>query len=83
MAKNDKMQRDLTHLHCERNKLKEDVDRLRFERNEPLDREKVLNLIIQDLNNGHTSKKANHQGNNISIQSKLMVTINHDVQRVV
>ena len=62
MAENEKLQRDLTSLQCERDNLREDVDRLRFERNESLDREKVLNLIIQDFNNGHTGNREYHRG---------------------
>ena len=58
----EKLQRDLTSLQCEHDNLRADVDRLRFERNESLDREEVLNLRIQYLNNGHTGRRENHQG---------------------
>ena len=62
MVKNEKLQRDLASLLCERDNLRADVDRLRFERNESLDRETVLNNKIQKLYNGHAGKKENHQG---------------------
>ena len=61
-AQIEKLQRDLTSLQSERDNLRADVDRLRFERNESLDREEVRNLKIQDFNNGHTGRRGNHQG---------------------
>ena len=61
----EKLQRDLTSLQCERDNSRADVDRLRFERNESLDREEVLNLRIQDFNNGHTGRRENHHGKKI------------------
>ena len=45
-AQIEKLQRDLTSLQSECDNLRADVDRLRFERNESLDREEVLNLKI-------------------------------------
>ena len=62
MDKTEKLQRDLANLQCERDDLREDVDRLRFERNESLDRERVLNSKIQYLYNGHAGKKENRIG---------------------
>ena len=44
MVRNEKLQRDLASLHGERDNSRADADRLRFERNESLDRETVLNL---------------------------------------
>ena len=79
MVKNEKLQRDLSSLQCERDNLRADVDRLRFERNESLDRETVLDNKIQYLYNGHAGRKENHLGKNTLIQLKLMDTIEDDV----
>ena len=61
-AQIEKLQRGLTSLQSEPDNLRADVDRLRFERNESLDREEVLNLKIQDFNNRHNGRRENHQG---------------------